>query len=183
MRVVFSDFSETGPGALLRFLLFLEGEGYVVTFVEDFWPIHATHSSSQHVIRAKHVTSPLASRDMSGLTAASDESRVVLADFSANSDHWINLWPAQTKLVGIGIYDLNAGWVILPGTIRSDGLKKLRDYRIPHHTISETGDRLKLCTKCGEMKPLSAFYRKPRRERSAGDPFRSRCKLCYRSGA
>lgn len=175
----FRNFGEVGAGALVKMLAALEAEGYNLDFESDFWPIVASHSTTSHVIRLRKITKPIALRDMNAVASHSNESRVLLADFAANPSEWIRFWPAYAQMAGIGIYDLNAGWVLFPGTVTPEGLQRLRQYQIPHYTTLETGEKLKVCTKCGEYKSVTEFYRKPRREYTARDPYRTRCKACF----
>lgn len=174
----FQRFEHRGTNPWPRFIEFLTMSGYRVDIEENFWPVKATHTLTGDVIYAKKVSERLSVHDLGTLHEEVAEKRVLLVDYADKPDEWLRLWTAFAEVSNIGVYDLNAGWVIMPGEVNTEPITSLYHRTSSDFSKDEEGKVLKVCRKCGEFKRLSEFYKKPRSRLRSRDPYRNVCKVC-----
>lgn len=176
----FQKFNYRGTNPWPKFIEFLTLSGYRVDIEGGAWPVKATHTLTGDVIFAKKASERMSAYDLATILDSNGEKRVVLADYKGKPDEWLRIWVAFAHESNIGVYDLHSGWVNMPGTV---DVSKLQSFysRLPSiPKMDEDGNPTKACTKCGEYKRLTEFYKKPRSRAGSVDPYRSICKACFK---
>ena len=166
----------------LAFVVFLEGQGYEIEFVPDFFFAEATSPVTGDVIVVADVRNFLAPANVNVVRGVSSETKVLLVDLRENPDYATSIWPAISSAVGAFVYDVEEGWISTPDSHDTEALR--RNLMQKDARITVVDDEIhKICTKCGSILPLSEYYLKPRVRRGGLDPYRNYCKSCAKEGA
>lgn len=156
---------------------FLRQHGYVTKVEFDFWDMKAYKDHDKPVLLVTTVKNHINSSIFQQIAEADSPYKVILVEGDRISLPKLENEARFLAMVGAGVYIRNAGWAVLPGTIKLSGLESFRLRVLDRYSEDASGVWGKHCTKCGEWRPKTEFYANP--NRNARDPYRNQCKPCF----
>jgi hypothetical protein len=172
-------FPDEGKPLLVSFSNFLHEHDVTTQIQFDFWDLYGYNGDENPLYAVVSLKNRIHGLDFKRLTQAVAPLRVVLLE---GDDIWApRLESNRTFLasIGVGLYARGVGWVCLPGNPLVPATEDWNFKLLDRYSRDETGQWVKACTKCGEVKPTSGYYRRPRSQPRARDPFRNVCKTCF----
>lgn len=177
------DFAHSGgTNVALQLANFLSEDGYEVKFHSDYWPVVATHKKRKHSVAIRETDNVILKSEILHLQSEAAATKIIITNFGASELGPLELWVTAATSFGIGIYSPEFGWVNPPHSTSAVDFTELTMRMLPQYIRAGDGTWEKVCRDCGEIQPLSNFYRVPRSHSRRRDPLRNTCKDCFRRG-
>lgn len=172
-------FPDDAQPLLVSFSNFLHEKGVSTRIEFDFWDLYGYTEDDTPLYAVVTLKNRILPTDFRRLTQVVAPLRIVLLEGDDVYAPRIDGMRTFLASIGVGMYVRNLGWVCLPGNPLIPASEDWSFKLLDKYTRGKDGSWEKACTKCGEIKPTSEFYRRPRGQERARDPFRNVCKTCF----
>lgn len=163
-----------------QFVEFYGNRGYDVHLVPGYWPLRLNNSNTGHKIAVREAGNVWLKREIAHLRDDIGADKVIFMDFEDWVIPQLQLWVAAATDYGVGIYSGKHKWVTYPNIREGDSFDRVFLALLPNYEVGEDGITRKRCTGCEKLLPVTEFYKKPTRVKVPRDPYRPKCKKCYR---
>jgi hypothetical protein len=175
-----SYFADNDTPLLISFANHLKNWGYSTEIDYDLWDLLAFKESDEPDIVVMTTKTGLRPNQVRNIASVEGPVKVILVeagDLLVDDMLAMKLFMAK---VNVALYFRGIGWVNYSEEHKNLGFRDW-NYRLQrHYRLNEEGEWEKACSSCGEYKLLKRYYRRPRTQGTARDPYRNICLDCWK---
>lgn len=165
---------------LLQLANFLAEQGFVTDIRSGYWAFRMKNPDTDESVAIREVQKVYLKHEVKFMNEILDGIKVIIIHFEREDFPRGHLWVTTAANLGIGVYSPLHGWVVVPGDPESDEVDPMLAALAPEYVLRSGEIPRKYCAGCGELLPVTEFYKKSYRASRPKDPYRPRCKKCYK---